>query len=181
MDPIQRAALSHERMLCGLLTVTLPVLSSMVPPPSDTCPSKALEVRLSEGAPCRRSPRNLCSGCALARLNPPRHDFELFPCLRRCSIPVFSHQIHPVKQHPFVQLSRQNQEPAVHRIGRNELRKVRLDRQENSSVVGHSHLWHHGAMSSTVKTITVAVVSFVLGHLSCALMHHMHHAQHLVR
>jgi hypothetical protein len=30
-------------------------------------------------------------------------------------------------------------------------------------------------MSSTVKIIIVAVVAFVLGHLSCALMHHMHH------
>jgi hypothetical protein len=37
------------------------------------------------------------------------------------------------------------------------------------------------AMSPTIKTIVIAVVSFVLGHLSCALMHHMHHAQHLGR
>ena len=35
------------------------------------------------------------------------------------------------------------------------------------------------AMTQTVKMILIAVVSFVLGHLSCALMHHMHHAYHL--
>src|ERR1700757_5484711 len=64
---------------------------------------------------------------ALARLNAPRHDFELFPSLRRCSVPVFSQQVHPVKQHPFVQVSRQSYEPAVHRVVRNELWKVGLD------------------------------------------------------
>jgi hypothetical protein len=36
-------------------------------------------------------------------------------------------------------------------------------------------------MSQTVKMILVAVVSFILGHLSCALMHHMLHAHHVWR
>jgi hypothetical protein len=35
------------------------------------------------------------------------------------------------------------------------------------------------AMTPTIKLILVAVVSFVLGHLSCAIMHHMHHAHRL--
>ncbi len=30
-------------------------------------------------------------------------------------------------------------------------------------------------MSTTAKYVLLAVISFVLGHLSCALMHHMHH------
>src|SRR5271157_2058373 len=52
IDPTHRAALSHARTVCGLFTVTLPFSSRMVPPPSETCHSKALQVRASEGAPC---------------------------------------------------------------------------------------------------------------------------------
>jgi len=43
------------------------------------------------------------------------------------------------------------------------------------------YVWHDDAMSPTVKIVIVAVVSFILGHLSCALMHHMHHAHHIAR
>src|SRR5258708_12745633 len=57
MEPTQRAALSHARMLCGLFTVILSFSSSIVPPPSDTCHSSALEVRASEGAPCQTKPQ----------------------------------------------------------------------------------------------------------------------------
>src|SRR6201997_191181 len=57
MDPIQRAALSHARMLFGLFTVTLPVSSSIVPPPSDTCHSSALQVNASEGVPSQMKPQ----------------------------------------------------------------------------------------------------------------------------
>src|ERR1700752_4076735 len=57
MEPTQRAALSHARMVCGLFTVTLPLSSSMVPPPSDTCHSSALQVRASEGAPSQMKPQ----------------------------------------------------------------------------------------------------------------------------
>jgi len=44
-----------------------------------------------------------------------------------------------------------------------------------------AYVWHDDAMSPTVKLVLVAVVSFVLGHLSCALIHHMHHAHHIAR
>ena len=37
-------------------------------------------------------------------------------------------------------------------------------------------LWHHQRMTATGKTILIAVVSFVLGHISCAIMHHLLHA-----
>src|ERR1700739_2686925 len=57
MEPTQRAALSHVRMLCGLFTVTLPFSSSIVPPASDTCHSSALQVRASEGAPSQTKPQ----------------------------------------------------------------------------------------------------------------------------
>src|ERR1700739_1493848 len=50
MEPTQRAALSHARMLCGLFTVTLPFSSIIVPPASDPCHSSALQVRASDGA-----------------------------------------------------------------------------------------------------------------------------------
>src|SRR5579864_8218866 len=40
IDPTQRAALSQAAMARGLFTVTLPLSSSMVPPPSDSCHSK---------------------------------------------------------------------------------------------------------------------------------------------
>jgi hypothetical protein len=43
-----------------------------------------------------------------------------------------------------------------------------------------SGLCHHRVMTTTVKMILVAVVSFVLGHISCALMHHFHHHMHNV-
>jgi hypothetical protein len=33
-------------------------------------------------------------------------------------------------------------------------------------------------MTQTTKTILQAVVWFVLGHLSCAVMHHLHHHFH---
>jgi type III secretory pathway component EscS len=33
-------------------------------------------------------------------------------------------------------------------------------------------------MTPTIKLILVAVVSFVLGHISCALIHHFHHHMH---
>src|ERR1700757_3746460 len=51
IDPTQRAAMVHERITCGLFTVTLPCSSNMVPPPSDTCHSNALQVNASDGAP----------------------------------------------------------------------------------------------------------------------------------
>jgi hypothetical protein len=121
MEPTQRAALFHARMLCGLSTVTFPFSSSIVPLASDTCHSSALQVRASKVLLPNEAPEILVPVRALARLNPPRHDFELFPCLRRCSIRVFSQQIHPIKQHPLVQVSRQGYEPAVHRLVRNEL------------------------------------------------------------
>src|ERR1700752_2253843 len=57
MEPTQCAALSHARMVRGLFTVTLPLSSSMVPPPSDTCHSSALQVRASEGAPSQMKPQ----------------------------------------------------------------------------------------------------------------------------
>src|ERR1700746_1381533 len=57
MEPTQRAALSHARMFCGLFIVTLPFSSSIVPPPSDTCHSSALQVRASEGAPSQTKPQ----------------------------------------------------------------------------------------------------------------------------
>src|ERR1700722_18052373 len=57
MDPTQRAALSHARMLCGLFTVPLLVCSIMSPPPSDTCHSSALQVNASEGAPSQTKPQ----------------------------------------------------------------------------------------------------------------------------
>src|ERR1700751_2865322 len=57
MEPTHRAARSHARMLCGLFTVTLPVSSSIVPPPSDTCHSRALQVSASEGAPSQTKPQ----------------------------------------------------------------------------------------------------------------------------
>jgi hypothetical protein len=41
-------------------------------------------------------------------------------------------------------------------------------------------VWHHKAMTPTVKMILVAVVSFVLGHISCAIIHHFHHHIHNV-
>src|ERR1700741_175708 len=65
MEPTQRAALSHARMVCGLLTVTLPFSSSIVPPASDTCHSSALQVRASEGAPSQTNPQK--SSFPLAR------------------------------------------------------------------------------------------------------------------
>src|ERR1700741_639122 len=65
MEPTQRAALSHARMLCGLFTVTLPFSSSIVPPASDTCHSSALQVRASEGAPSQTNPQK--SSFPLAR------------------------------------------------------------------------------------------------------------------
>jgi hypothetical protein len=37
--------------------------------------------------------------------------------------------------------------------------------------VERSLWWHHRAMTPTVKLILVAVVSFVLGHISCAIIH----------
>ena len=43
-----------------------------------------------------------------------------------------------------------------------------------------SVLCHHRVMTTTVKMILVAVVSFVLGHFSCALVHHFHHHMHNV-
>src|ERR1700740_548286 len=55
--PTQRAARSHARMAFGLFTVPLPFGSSVVPPPSDTCHSSALQVRASEGAPCQTKPQ----------------------------------------------------------------------------------------------------------------------------
>src|SRR5579864_3157016 len=57
MDPTQRAALSQAAMARGLFTVTLPLSSRMVPPPSDSCHSSALQVRASEGAPCQTNPQ----------------------------------------------------------------------------------------------------------------------------
>src|SRR5258708_38169576 len=57
MDPTQRAALSHARMQCGLFTVTLPVSSSIVPPPCDTCHSSALQVSASECDPSQAKPQ----------------------------------------------------------------------------------------------------------------------------
>jgi hypothetical protein len=33
-------------------------------------------------------------------------------------------------------------------------------------------------MNPTTKQILLAVFWFVLGHLSCALMHHLHHFNH---
>src|ERR1700739_79775 len=57
MEPTQRAALSHARMLWGLFTLTLPFSSSIVPPASDTCHSSALQVRASEGAPSQTKPQ----------------------------------------------------------------------------------------------------------------------------
>src|SRR5216683_1006524 len=57
IEPTQRAALSHARMLCGFFTVTLPFSSSIVPPASDTCHSSALQVRASEGAPSQTKPQ----------------------------------------------------------------------------------------------------------------------------
>src|ERR1700739_1219353 len=57
MEPAQRAARSHARIVFGLFTVTLPFSSSIVPPPSDTCHSSALQVRASEGAPSQTKPQ----------------------------------------------------------------------------------------------------------------------------
>src|SRR5258708_33985404 len=57
MDPTQRAALSHARMLCGLFTVTLPFSSSIVPPPSDPCHSRALQVIAPGGATSQTNPQ----------------------------------------------------------------------------------------------------------------------------
>src|SRR5579864_8519162 len=57
IEPTQRAALSHARMVRGLFTVTLPFSSRIVPPPSDTCHSSALQVRASEGAPSHTKPQ----------------------------------------------------------------------------------------------------------------------------
>src|SRR6202140_5550296 len=64
MDPTQRAALSHARMLCELFTVPLPVSSSIVPPPSETCHSSALQVSASEGAPSQTKPQKSLSPLA---------------------------------------------------------------------------------------------------------------------
>jgi hypothetical protein len=33
-------------------------------------------------------------------------------------------------------------------------------------------------MSPTAKNVLMAVVWFVLGHLSCAVMHHLHRVRH---
>src|ERR1700752_4210120 len=57
MEPTQRAALSHARMFRALFTVTFPCSSSIVPPPSDTCHSRASQVRASEAAPCHTNPQ----------------------------------------------------------------------------------------------------------------------------
>src|ERR1700730_10000190 len=57
MDPTQRAALLHARMVWALFTVTRPFLSRIVPPPSDPCHSSALHVRASERAPCQTNPQ----------------------------------------------------------------------------------------------------------------------------
>src|SRR6201998_1531654 len=57
MDPTQRAALFHARMLRGLFTVILLFSSRIVPPPSETCHSNAVQVRASEGAPSQTKPQ----------------------------------------------------------------------------------------------------------------------------
>src|SRR4029077_792408 len=57
MDPAQRAAMLHARIVFGLLIVTFPFSSRMVPPPSDTCHSNALQVNASDGAPSQTKPQ----------------------------------------------------------------------------------------------------------------------------
>ncbi len=37
-----------------------------------------------------------------------------------------------------------------------------------------SRLWHDVAMTPRVKNVLFAVFWFVIGHLSCAVMHHWH-------
>src|ERR1700730_38689 len=57
IDPTQRAAMLHARIVFGLLIVTLPFSSRIVPPPSDTCHSKALQVNASDDAPSQTKPQ----------------------------------------------------------------------------------------------------------------------------
>jgi hypothetical protein len=37
-----------------------------------------------------------------------------------------------------------------------------------------SQLWHDVAMTPRLKNVLVAVFWFVIGHISCAVMHHWH-------
>ena len=55
-----RADLRHldvPLIVFGLLMVTLPFSSRIVPPPSDTCHSNALHVNASDGAPSQTKPQ----------------------------------------------------------------------------------------------------------------------------
>src|SRR5271170_3132914 len=95
MVPTQRNALSHARAVSGLFTV-IALFSMIGPPPSETCHSRALQLRDSDDAPSHRKPQK--SFWPLADLNPCGHSFELTPGSWRSAVSVMSQEVSAVIQ-----------------------------------------------------------------------------------